>query len=51
MVVTQKPLQVVQDSGKAGEEVGLGTKGCSWVTMSLAGFILRLHWRTRKKRH
>lgn len=51
MVIAQKPLRVVQDSGKEGEEVGLGNKECSLVTVSLAGFILRLHWRTRKKRH
>lgn len=43
MMITQKALRVVQDSGKAGKEMGLGNKGCSLVTMSLVGFILRLH--------
>lgn len=43
MVITQKALRVVQDAGKAGKEMGLGKKGCSLVTMSLAGLVLRLH--------
>ena len=49
MVITQKALRVVQDSGKAGKEVGLGNKGCSLVTVSLAGCILRLHWEPERE--
>lgn len=34
MVIAQKPLRVVQDSGKEGEEVGLGTRNAAWFRES-----------------